>query len=294
MKYFATALLATLANAYMEHAAVLVAGSKGFSNYRHQADIAHAYQLMLKNGIPAENIVVMMYDDVANARQNPFPGQLFNHPDGENVYDASVIDYRGSDVTPEKFLAVLQGDAETAGGKVLQTGPDSKIFVNFADHGAPGFVAFPSEYLYADKLQDTVDYMNTNGLYDEMTMYIEACESGSMFPYLTADSRVFALTASNASLSSWAAYCSPQDMVNGVEIGSCLGDLFSVSWMEDTEGHNPLRETLATQADNVTTLTNRSPVMQFGDFSFTSEPVADFEGNDNSNSSWVKDLLQGT
>jgi legumain len=46
-------------------------------------------------------------------------------------------------------------------------------------------------------------------------------------------------------LSSWATYCAPDDTVNGVEIGSCLGDEFSVNWMEDTEANNPFFETLA-------------------------------------------------
>lgn len=31
-----------------------------------QADTCHAYQILHKNGIPDENIVVMMYDDIAN------------------------------------------------------------------------------------------------------------------------------------------------------------------------------------------------------------------------------------
>lgn len=46
--------------------AVLVAGSSGYDNYRHQADVCHAYQILHKNGIPDENIVVMMYDDIAH------------------------------------------------------------------------------------------------------------------------------------------------------------------------------------------------------------------------------------
>lgn len=45
--------------------AVLVAGSNGYYNYRHQADVCHAYQILHKNGIPDSNIVVMMYDDIA-------------------------------------------------------------------------------------------------------------------------------------------------------------------------------------------------------------------------------------
>ncbi|RCN27068.1 hypothetical protein ANCCAN_27199 [Ancylostoma caninum] len=45
--------------------AILVAGSNGINNYRHQADVAHAYHLLIEKGVPAENIVTMMYDDVA-------------------------------------------------------------------------------------------------------------------------------------------------------------------------------------------------------------------------------------
>jgi hypothetical protein len=46
----------------------------------------------------------------------------------------------------------MTGDAETAGGKVLTSDKNTKLFVNFSDHGAPGLIAFPgsSGYLYAD------------------------------------------------------------------------------------------------------------------------------------------------
>ena len=63
-----------------DHYAVLVAGSHTYGNYRHHADVAHAYHVAIKGGIKKENIIVMMYDDVVNDDQNPFPGQLFNAP----------------------------------------------------------------------------------------------------------------------------------------------------------------------------------------------------------------------
>lgn len=49
-------------------------------------------------------------------------------------------------------MAVMTGDTATVGPgkKVLKTGPDSRVFVYFSDHGAPGLIAFPNEYLYAD------------------------------------------------------------------------------------------------------------------------------------------------
>ena len=49
--------------------AVLVAGSNGWYNYRHQSDVCHAYQILHKNGIPDSNIIVMMYDDIAHNNQ---------------------------------------------------------------------------------------------------------------------------------------------------------------------------------------------------------------------------------
>jgi legumain len=63
-----------------EHFAVLVAGSNGYWNYRHQADICHAYQILISKGMKPENIITMAYDDIANDGSNPFPGQLFNKP----------------------------------------------------------------------------------------------------------------------------------------------------------------------------------------------------------------------
>lgn len=45
--------------------AMLVAGSYGYENYRHQADVCRAYQILHANGIPDERIVVMMADDIA-------------------------------------------------------------------------------------------------------------------------------------------------------------------------------------------------------------------------------------
>lgn len=104
------ALLALSTANPQHHWAVLVAGSNGYWNYRHQADICHAYQVAKAQGIPEEQIIVFAYDDVASSSNNPFPGQLFNKPDGEDVYAGCNIDYRGGDVTPAKFLSVLRGE----------------------------------------------------------------------------------------------------------------------------------------------------------------------------------------
>ena len=66
--------------------AVLAAGSSGWENYRHQADLCHAYQVLHAHGVPEDNIIVMMYDDIADNDKNPFKGKIFNSPNGSDVY----------------------------------------------------------------------------------------------------------------------------------------------------------------------------------------------------------------
>jgi Peptidase C13 family len=45
-------------------------------NYRHQADVAHAYQVLVAGGMPKERIIVMMEDDIAFSIYNPLPGKV--------------------------------------------------------------------------------------------------------------------------------------------------------------------------------------------------------------------------
>lgn len=123
--------------------AVLVAGSNTYMNYRHQADICHAYQILHKGGFNDENMVVFMYDDIANDPQNPRPGVLINRPKGPDVYKGVPKDYTGEHVNKNNFFAVLLGNrtALTGGsGKVVDSGPNDTIFVYYADHGAAGLV----------------------------------------------------------------------------------------------------------------------------------------------------------
>jgi len=67
--------------------------------------------------------------------------------------------------------------------------------------------------------------------------------------------------------------------VNGQSIGSCLGDLFSVSWMEDVEANDITQETLGDQFETILSKVIKSHPMQWGDTSFTSDDVSDFIGS---------------
>ena len=59
---------------------------------------------------------------------------------------------------------------------------------------------------------------------------------------------------------------------------TCLGDLFSVNWMEDSDANDLNVETLAEQAATVKRETTMSPVQQLGNLSWLNEPVGVFQG----------------
>nr|XP_029149385.1 vacuolar-processing enzyme isoform X2 [Arachis hypogaea] len=228
---------------------VLVAGSNGYENYRHQADVCHAYQVLKKGGLKDENIIVFMYDDIANNTQNPKPGTIINKPNGPDVYKGVPKDYSGEHTNAKNFYAVLSGNrsAITGGsGKVVDSGPNDTIFIYYADHGAPGFVTMPvGEDVFANDFIDVLKKKHAAKGYKKIVIYLEACESGSMFEgILTNNLNIYATTASNSTDPSFAAYCDN-------EYDTCLGDVYSVSWLEDSDKTDRRKETLKRQYESL-------------------------------------------
>nr|BAN20656.1 gpi-anchor transamidase [Riptortus pedestris] len=243
--------------------ALLVAGSRGWGNYRHQADVCHAYQILIKHGVNPDRIIVMMYDDVANNRLNPRKGQLINKPDGPDVYKGVKIDYREEDVNVKNFKNILLGNKGAlkgiGTGRVLESGPKDDVFINFVDHGATGLLAFPSESLYANDFIAILKEMKNKQRFSKMVLYIEACESGSMFDNLLGHhDNILVSTAAAPDESSYAWYCETWK--------TCLGDLYSIAWMNRMDKLN-FSESLFEQFDAVRTeVLSKSHVNLYGDY----------------------------
>ncbi|XP_027180211.1 vacuolar-processing enzyme-like [Coffea eugenioides] len=278
--------------------AVLIAGSNGYWNYRHQADVCHAYQILKRGGLKDENIVVFMYDDIAYNEENPRPGVIINSPHGDDVYQGVPKDYTGDDVHAKNFLAAILGDktAITGGsGKVVDSGPNDHIFIYYTDHGGPGVLGTPSgPYLYADDLNEVLKKKHASGTYKSLVFYLEACESGSIFEgLLPEDLNIYATTASNAEESSWGTYCPGEYPSPPPEYETCLGDLYSVAWMEDSEIHNLHTETLKQQYHLVKKRTSSSNsaygshVMQYGDLKLSFEDLFLYMGTNPANDNYT-------
>ncbi|GLJ05324.1 hypothetical protein SUGI_0016090 [Cryptomeria japonica] len=275
--------------------AVLVAGSSGYWNYRHQADVCHAYQVLKRGGLKEENIVVFMYDDIATNKENPRPGTIINHPQGSDIYAGVPKDYTGGNVTVQNFFAVLLGDkslVKGGSGKVVESGPNDHIFIYYSDHGGAGVLGMPiPPYLYAHDFVQVLKKKHDAGTYKNMVIYIEACESGSIFEgLLPKNLNIYATTAASADENSWGTYCPGMEPSPPSEYDTCLGDLYSVAWMEDSETNNLKKETLKHQYNLVKLRTSKhntyvagSHVMQYGDISISNEQLYLYMGFDPAN-----------
>ncbi|KAL1176410.1 hypothetical protein V6Z11_A04G156800 [Gossypium hirsutum] len=112
------------------------------------------------------------------------------------------------------FSVILRNKAALTGGsgKVINSRPNDRIFIYYSNHGGPG----------------------TLGMHDKIHLYADQLIQGSMLK----------------EESSWATYCpgghpSPP-------IKTCLGDLYSVCWLENCEANDLRNETLQQQYESVT------------------------------------------
>jgi hypothetical protein len=82
-------------------------------------------------------------------------------------------------------------------------------------------------------------------------------------------------------------------MVDGKALGSCLGDEFSIHWLEDADVANFGNETVKQQVANVTKETTKSHVQQYGNKSIIQdEVIGNFEGKGNAHhrAAFMRDL----
>ncbi|CAD5234020.1 unnamed protein product [Bursaphelenchus xylophilus] len=263
--------------------AVLVAGSCGFENYRHQADVLHAYHILRERGVPSQNIITMVCNDIANDTNNPYEGMVFNEPNGPNLLEDAKMDYQGKDVSPQTFMEIIWGNAT---GPVLNSTENDRVFIYYAGHGENQTLSFqvdnPLDQLNANHIKALFEFMYQKKMYKRLVFYVEACHSGSLFSEDYAkDKNIYAVTAASAETTSFSANCIklPDRGISSEYSELCLGDEFSSNWMAFAEEAEPTVNTLLDQYQFSRKNTLRSQVQQFGDTSFVQEPIGYYQGN---------------
>ena len=156
------------------------------------------------------------------------------------------------DVSMQTFFAVLEGNASGVrhGGRVLNSTENDNVFIIYTDHGAPGYVTFPSgPAMHAGDLNDALVRMHAAKRYKQALLYMDACNAGSMFASgLLKAPNLLAVTAATGEEESFAAFCPPFDRIvkeNNRETFSCLGDIFTIGWILDDAGQAEVRREAA-------------------------------------------------
>lgn len=197
-----TALLALLAlpltstATHTSNWAVLVSTSRFWFNYRHLANTLSLYRTVKRLGIPDNQIILMLPDDMACNPRNTFPGSVFNdksrfldlYDDKGALEDLGMggieVDYRGNEVTVENFIRLLtdRWPSSHPHSKRLMTGPQSNILIYMTGHGGNEFLKFQdSEEISSFDLADAFEQMYEKKRYHEMLFMIDTCQANTMY-----------------------------------------------------------------------------------------------------------------
>ncbi|KAL0231881.1 hypothetical protein PCE1_002878 [Barthelona sp. PCE] len=257
----AVLLLSVLLVAQARNFAVLIAGSKGWNNYRHQSDVMAHYQLLKARGYKKEDMIVFAYDDIAYNSYNPKRGKIFNRADlRTNVYDASAIDYRGADANPKIILDVIAGRSVSVGSRRTVPAGVDKLYIYYNNHGYTDLIAAPAsyqgkEYIYSWDFDAAIKKAPAKTVFGN----IEACYSGSMF-YKTISNKTGSYaftTAANVAESSYAAVWSST-------LRAYLSNEYSKNLMDFIGGSSTLNFKLVDMYKAVKDKTEGSHVSKYG------------------------------
>lgn len=192
--------------------ALVVAGSVGWANYRHQADALCIYQLLKGVGYDDDHIVLVLADDIARNVKNPEPGVIRVRPDGDNVYTGAKIDYRLEDLKPDDLVEILCGRKSERLSQVINATEQDNVLVFWSGHGSLGSLLWGElDGFNVRQMRQLMEQLNEGGIrrYRKMLWLVEACHAGSMAAGGDGYPGVLYMTASNAYENSKADIYSP-------------------------------------------------------------------------------------
>ena len=121
--------------------AVLVQGSEGFINYRHQADVLNIYQQLRRAGYPDDHIILVIDKAMAASADNPERGIVRTAPDGPDLLSgtgplpAAVVDYDNATLTARDIADILLGHQSERLQEVVPQGEGHNVLLYWSVHG---------------------------------------------------------------------------------------------------------------------------------------------------------------
>ena len=188
--------------------AVLVQGSNGWENYRHEADVLSIYQMLKTNGYDDDHIILVSSDDVANASENTDRGAVRTDPDGANLREGAVIDYKNADLTPADIVNILKGEKTDRTPVVLPRDAGQNVLLFWSGHGRSKATNGIDEMAWRDLptgqgmtaslLSETLQQMADHKQFRQMFVCLEPCYSANMGKALEGIPGVLAICSAGA------------------------------------------------------------------------------------------------
>ena len=174
--------------------AVLVAASKGWKNYRHQADVLDFYHYLKGRGYDDEHIVLILADDIAHNERNPLPGVVRRQTGGRNLYEDVQIDYRLDGLTLDDLRQILTAAPSAQFPVTLGSGAADNVLFFWSGHG--------TQHGWEWQDTETVAPEFARSLFSEMQFrklfaIVETCYSGAVAQGCTGIPGLLLMTAAN-------------------------------------------------------------------------------------------------
>jgi len=185
--------------------AVLVQGSNGWTNYRHQADVLSVYQMLKKNGFDDDHIILVLDKALASDSKNPEPGIIRAEDGGKDLMSGSTIDYDNADLTSADICNILLGVKSDKTPVVLPKDAGQNVMLFWSGHGHNRTSNGADELVWrdadtgrgmtADLLRQTVSQMQQQGSYRKMLILTEPCFSEAVITPLVGIPGVLAMSS---------------------------------------------------------------------------------------------------
>ena len=208
-----------------EQYAVLVQGSEGFGNYRHQADVLSVYQLLRANGFPDDHIILVI-DKACAADSHNAIRVSEDGPDllgGTDGLPAAQIDYDNADLTPADVSNILLGIPSDRTPTVLPHDAGQNVLVYWSGHGRSNAHGGADEFAWrnnhsgngftAQLLKQTAQQMHDQALYRKMLLVAEPCYGEAVVRSINGIQGVLGMTGASSTEQSWADNWSSTDFI---------------------------------------------------------------------------------
>ena len=199
--------------------AVLVQGSDGFINYRHQADVLNIYQALRRGGYPDDHIILITDATMAAQSRNPEPGVIRTAPNGPDLLSgttagsglpAAIVDYDSRDLSASDIADILAGRASARLPIVLPQGEGHNVLFYWSGHGRSQSQGGADEFVWRDTragqgftasmLRETAEQMQ----FRKLCIAAEPCYGERVIRAVEGIPGVLAMSGASAAEQSWA------------------------------------------------------------------------------------------